>query len=122
VVVIDEMADLVLVSRTRFERAVARIIEQGNSVGIHLVCATNRVSADVLSGALRARFSAVLARRVRDARQSHTLPGMKGAERLLGPGDALFLPPGQMQPIRLATPLVTERDIEAAVTAMRHSL
>jgi len=111
VVVIDELADLMMVCRAEVEESIARIAQKARAVGIHLVLATQRPSVDIVTGVIKANLPARLSYRVNTKIDSRTILDGGGGEQLLGKGDALFLSPGQARPRRIHAPLITEEEI-----------
>jgi S-DNA-T family DNA segregation ATPase FtsK/SpoIIIE len=111
VIVIDELADLMMTSPKEVEDSVAQLAQMARAVGIHLIVATQRPSVDVVTGIIKANFPCRIAYKVRSRVDSRTILDADGAERLLGQGDMLYLPPGAARPIRLHGPLVTEEEI-----------
>jgi len=111
VVVIDELADLMMVCRAEVEESIARIAQKARAVGIHLILATQRPSVDIVTGVIKANLSARLSYRVNTKIDSRTILDGSGGEQLLGKGDALFLAPGQARPRRIHAPLITEEEI-----------
>jgi S-DNA-T family DNA segregation ATPase FtsK/SpoIIIE len=111
VVVIDELADLMMVCRSEVEDSIARIAQKARAVGIHLVLATQRPSVDIVTGVIKANLPARLSYRVNTKIDSRTILDSGGGEQLLGKGDALFLAPGTARPRRIHAPLLTEDEI-----------
>ncbi len=115
VIVIDELADLMITSGRAVEESITRLAQKARAVGIHLICATQRPSVDILTGIIKANFTCRIAYRVRSRYDSRTILDSMGAEHLLGRGDMLFLPPGSGSLMRLHGPLVTEKEIHSVV-------
>ena len=114
VVVIDELADLMMTSSRAVEESITRLAQKARAVGVHLICATQRPSVDVLTGIIKANFPCRIAYKVRSGFDSRTILDAMGAEHLIGRGDMLFLPPGTSNLLRLHGPLVTEKEIATA--------
>jgi S-DNA-T family DNA segregation ATPase FtsK/SpoIIIE len=115
VIVIDELADLMITSGRAVEESITRLAQKARAVGVHLICATQRPSVDILTGIIKANFTCRIAYRVRSRFDSRTILDAMGAEHLLGRGDMLFLPPGSANLMRLHGPLVTEKEIHSVV-------
>ena len=115
VVVIDELADLILIAQNEVENAIMRLAQMARAVGIHLIVATQRPSVDVITGVIKANFPARISFRVASKVDSRTILDMNGAETLLGKGDMLFIPPGSSKPIRIHGCNVTEVEIRRVV-------
>ncbi len=112
VVIIDELADLMMVAAKEVETPIARLAQMARAVGVHLIVATQRPSVDVITGMIKANFPARIAYQVATKVDSRTVLDMNGAEQLLGNGDMLFLPPGHPKPIRLQNPFVSTEEVE----------
>ncbi|MCP4901947.1 MAG: DNA translocase FtsK [bacterium] len=115
VIVIDELADLMMTSSRAVEESITRLAQKARAVGVHLICATQRPSVDILTGIIKANFPCRIAYKVRSKFDSRTILDVMGAEHLLGRGDMLYLPPGTSTLVRLHGPLVTEREIATVV-------
>ncbi|HEV8384968.1 MAG TPA: DNA translocase FtsK, partial [Candidatus Acidoferrales bacterium] len=113
VIIIDELADLMMVDTNNVEEAVTRLAQMARAVGIHLILATQRPSVDVITGLIKANFPARISFRVASKVDSRTILDANGAESLLGRGDMLFLPAGSSRLHRVHGPLVTEDEIVA---------
>jgi S-DNA-T family DNA segregation ATPase FtsK/SpoIIIE len=119
VVVIDELADLMMVSSKEVESAIARLAQMARASGIHLLVATQRPSVDVLTGLIKANFPARISFKVSSKVDSRTILDVMGAERLLGMGDMLFLPPGKAALERIHGPYVSEKEIGRIVEFLK---
>jgi len=112
VVIIDELADLMITAGKEVEEPIARLAQLARAVGIHLVLATQRPSVNVITGVIKANFSARMAYQVATKIDSRTILDMNGAEQLLGRGDMLFLPPGLPKPIRMQNAFISTEEVE----------
>src|SRR4030081_1289690 len=110
VVVIDELADLMMVASNEVEESIARLAQMARAVGIHLILATQRPSVDVITGLIKANLPARIAFRVASKIDSRTILDGNGAEQLLGKGDMLFLPPASSRFIRVHAPYISEQE------------
>jgi S-DNA-T family DNA segregation ATPase FtsK/SpoIIIE len=117
VIVIDELAELMLAAGRPIEQAIARLAQKARAVGMHLICATQRPSVDVVTGMIKANFACRLAFKMRTRADSQTILDTVGAERLLERGDMLYLGPGCGGLRRIHGPLVTEHEV---VRVVRH--
>ncbi len=115
VIIIDELADLMMLDSSNVEESITRLAQMARAVGIHLVLATQRPSVDVITGLIKANFPARISFRVATKVDSRTILDANGAEALLGKGDMLYLPSGSARVHRLHAPLVTEKEISAVV-------
>jgi len=119
IIVIDELADLMMLDQGNVEESITRLAQMARAVGIHLILATQRPSVDVITGLIKANFSARISFRVATKVDSRTILDANGAEALLGRGDMLYLPSGSARVHRLHAPLVTEKEIAALVEFWR---
>ena len=111
VIIIDELADLMMVSGKEVEESITRLAQMARAVGIHLVLATQRPSVDVITGLIKANFPSRISFRVSSKVDSRTIIDSNGAESLLGKGDMLFLPPATSQLVRVHGAFVDEKEI-----------
>jgi DNA segregation ATPase FtsK/SpoIIIE, S-DNA-T family len=119
VIIIDELADLMMLDSSNVEESITRLAQMARAVGIHLVLATQRPSVDVITGLIKANFPARISFRVATKVDSRTILDANGAESLLGRGDMLYLPSGSARVHRLHAPFVTEKEISAVVEFWR---
>jgi len=119
VIIIDELADLMMVSGKEVEESITRLAQMARAVGIHLVLATQRPSVDVITGLIKANFPARISFRVSSKVDSRTIIDANGSEQLLGKGDMLFLPPASSQLIRVHGAFVDEKEIAKIVDSIK---
>jgi S-DNA-T family DNA segregation ATPase FtsK/SpoIIIE len=115
VIVIDELADLMMVEPQNVEESITRLAQMARAVGIHLILATQRPSVDVITGLIKANLPSRISFRVASKVDSRTILDSNGAEALLGKGDLLFMPPATSRLVRLHGPFVTEKEINKVV-------
>ena len=115
VIIIDELADLMMLDGQNVEASITRLAQMARAVGIHLILATQRPSVDVITGLIKANFPARMSFRVATKIDSRTILDANGAEALLGRGDMLYLPNGSARVHRVHTPFVTEKEIASVV-------
>jgi S-DNA-T family DNA segregation ATPase FtsK/SpoIIIE len=119
VVIIDELADLMMIAAKEVEESITRLAQMARAVGIHLILATQRPSVDVITGLIKANFPSRISFRVSSKIDSRTILDTNGAEQLLGLGDMLFLPPGTSRLIRIHGAYVSEKEIHSMVTFLK---
>jgi S-DNA-T family DNA segregation ATPase FtsK/SpoIIIE len=119
VVVIDELADLMMIVGKKVEELIARLAQKARASGIHLILATQRPSVDVITGLIKANIPTRIAFQVSAKVDSRTILDQGGAESLLGHGDMLYLPPGTSVPYRVHGAFVSDQEVHRVVTALR---
>jgi DNA segregation ATPase FtsK/SpoIIIE, S-DNA-T family len=115
IIIIDELADLMMLDRANVEESITRLAQMARAVGIHLILATQRPSVDVITGLIKANIPTRISFRLATKVDSRTILDTNGAEALLGRGDLLFLPPGTSRLMRLHAPYVSEKETAAVV-------
>jgi S-DNA-T family DNA segregation ATPase FtsK/SpoIIIE len=115
VIVIDELADIIMLAKAEVETYIARIAQKARAVGIHMVLATQTPRKDIITGVIKANLPTRIAFQVRSVVDSRVILDQKGAESLLGRGDMLFIPPGSANLERLQGPMVSDKEISAVV-------
>jgi S-DNA-T family DNA segregation ATPase FtsK/SpoIIIE len=119
VVLIDELADLMMVAGNEVEESIARLAQMARAVGIHLILATQRPSVDVITGLIKANLPARISFRVSSKTDSRTILDGNGAEQLLGKGDMLYLPPASSRFVRLHGPYISEQETARLASFLR---
>ena len=121
VVIIDELADLMLVAAKEVEESICRIAQMGRAAGIHLIIATQRPSADVITGLMKANIPSRIAFSVASAMESRIILDTQGAEKLVGKGDMLYAPIGNGKPKRVQGCFVSDPEVEAVATYVKEN-
>jgi S-DNA-T family DNA segregation ATPase FtsK/SpoIIIE len=119
IIVIDELADLMMIASQDVEGAITRLAQLSRAVGLHMILATQRPSVDVITGVIKANFPSRIAFQVASKVDSRTILDMNGADKLLGRGDLLFLRPGTAKPIRAQGAFVTDAEIERVMDFLK---
>jgi S-DNA-T family DNA segregation ATPase FtsK/SpoIIIE len=119
IIVIDELADLMMVAQRNVEESLARLAQMARAAGIHLILATQRPSVDVITGIIKANFPVRMSFQVSSKVDSRTILDQLGAEKLLGNGDMLYLPPGVSKLMRIHGAFVSDREIEEVTGFIR---
>ncbi|MFH0764396.1 MAG: DNA translocase FtsK [Candidatus Omnitrophota bacterium] len=112
IVIIDELADLMMVAQADVETTITRLAQLSRAVGIHIIIATQRPSVDVITGVIKANFPARISFKVASKVDSRTVLDINGADKLLGRGDMLFIEPGASKPVRAQCSLISDKEIE----------
>ncbi|MBR2546905.1 MAG: DNA translocase FtsK 4TM domain-containing protein [Eubacterium sp.] len=122
VIIIDELADLMLVASKQVQETVQRIAQLGRAAGMHLIVATQRPSVDVITGVIKANIPARIAFAVSSGYDSKTILDQGGAEKLVGKGDMLYSPKGGVKPIRVQGTFVSEEDVNAVIDSIKEQV
>jgi len=122
VVLIDELADLMMIVGKKVEELIARLAQKARASGIHLILATQRPSVDVITGLIKANIPTRIAFQVSAKVDSRTILDQSGAESLLGHGDMLYLPPGTSVPVRIHGAFVSDQEVHRVVESLRSSI
>ncbi len=119
VIVVDELADLMMISSREVEESIARLAQMARAAGMHLILATQRPSVDVLTGLIKANFPTRISFKVFSKVDSRTILDMSGAEHLLGDGDSLFMPPGKARMQRIHGTYISEKETERIIDFLK---
>ena len=119
VIIIDELADLMMMAKGEIEELICRLAQKARAAGLHLIVATQRPSVDVITGLIKANIPSRLAFSVSSGTDSRTVLDMTGAEKLLGKGDMLFLPVGRNKPVRIQCGYISDREVESIVEFLK---
>ncbi len=121
VVVIDELADLMLVAAKEVEESICRVAQMGRAAGMHLIIATQRPSADVITGLMKANIPSRIAFAVASSLESRIILDTTGAEKLVGRGDMLYFPLGSGKPTRVQGCLISDQEVAAVVDFVKQN-
>src|SRR3989337_2543154 len=118
-IIIDELADIIMFAPSEVEDSITRLAQMARATGIHLVLATQRPSVDVLTGLIKANINCRIAFNVNSMVDSRVIIDTPGAEKLLGRGDMLFIPPDQAKPTRIQGAFVSEKEVKKLVDFLK---
>ena len=121
VIIIDELADLMMVAKNDVEEAICRLAQKARAAGMHLVVATQRPSVDVITGLIKANIATRISFAVASQVDSRTILDSAGAEKLLGKGDMLFFPTGVLKPIRIQGGYISDKEVERIVKFLKEN-
>jgi len=121
VIIIDELSDLLMTASQDVEKYLTRLAQMARAAGIHLILATQRPSVDVLTGLIKANIPARIAFAVASATDSRTILDCQGADKLLGRGDMLYMPPGTALPVRVHGAFVADHEVHKVTTFLKKS-
>ena len=121
VIVIDELADLMLVAAKEVEESICRVAQMGRAAGMHLVIATQRPSADVITGLMKANIPSRIAFAVASSLESRIILDNTGAEKLVGKGDMLWFPLGSGKPLRVQGCFISDEEVAAVVDSVKQN-
>lgn len=121
VIIVDELADIIVIAPSEVEKAITRLAQMSRATGLHLVLATQRPSTDILTGLIKANIPCRIAFNVTSQVDSRVILDMPGAEKLLGKGDMLYLPPDRSKPIRIQGPFVSNEEMNRLLEFLRSS-
>ena len=120
IIIVDELADLMMISPKEVEESICRLCQMARASGIHLIIATQRPSTDIITGLIKANIPSRISFAVASQVDSRTILDMAGAEKLLGKGDMLYFPKGELKPIRVQGTYISEKEVEEVVNFIKN--